>query len=183
MDAMARSATLMRRTLTCRNPMRRLLTIVGSSLAMACGCLAASAADSTPLPATVQVTAEHAYLRAGPGDDFYPTEKLARGSMLEVWAIDPSGYCAVRPVAGGFIWLRAGDVEPDATTGRHDPAAARFTGVVVTDGAVARVGSQLNDLRHVTQVALEAGERVQVLERVSIRTGRHAGEWVRIEPP
>ena len=183
MDAMARSATLMRRTLTCRNPMRRLLTIVGSSLAMACGCLAASAADSTPLPATVQVTAEHAYLRAGPGDDFYPTEKLARGSMLEVWAIDPSGYCAVRPVAGGFSWLRAGDVEPDASTGRHDPAAARFTGVVVTDGAVARVGSQLNDLRHVTQVALEAGERVQVVERVSIRTGRHAGEWLRIEPP
>jgi hypothetical protein len=178
MDAMARSATLVHRP-----PMRRLLAIVGSSLAMACGSLAASATESGPLPAAVQVAANHAYLRAGPGDDFYPTEKLACGSMLEVWAIDPSGYCAVRPVAGGFSWLRAGDVEPDASTGRQDPAAARFTGVVVTDGAVARVGSQLNDLRHVTQVALEAGERVQVLERVSIRAGRHAGEWVRIEPP
>ena len=74
MDAMARSATLVCRTLTCR-----LLTIVGSSLAMACGCLAASAADSAPLPAAVQVAAEHAYLRAGPGDDFYP--KIGRAHV------------------------------------------------------------------------------------------------------
>jgi hypothetical protein len=55
--------------------------------------------------------------------------------------------------------------------------------VVVTDGAVARVGSQLNDLRHVSQVALEAGERVTILEHMQVAGGRHAGAWVRIEPP
>jgi hypothetical protein len=55
--------------------------------------------------------------------------------------------------------------------------------VVVNDGAVARVGSRLNDLRHVSQVALEAGERVRVVERVIVESGRHAGEWLRIEPP
>jgi hypothetical protein len=48
--------------------------------------------------------------------------------------------------------------------------------VVVTDAAIARVGSQLNDLRHVTQLALEAGERVRVLEAVTIPEGRHAGD-------
>jgi hypothetical protein len=158
--------------------------VVGACLALACGCLTVTAAESTPLPATVRVAAEHAYLRAGPGDDFYPTERLARDAVVEVWAIDPAGYCAVRPVAGGFSWLRAGDVEPDvATVDRRGASTDRFTGVVITDGAIARVGSQLNDLRHVTQVALEAGERVQVLERVTIRTGRHAGDWLRIEPP
>jgi hypothetical protein len=57
------------------------------------------------------------------------------------------------------------------------------TGVVVTDGAVARVGSQLNDLRHVSQVALEAGERVRIIDEVAIPTGRHAGAWLKIEPP
>ncbi len=162
---------------------QRRRAVVLSFLAMACGCLVGTAADSTPLPVTVRVVTEHAYLRAGPGDDFYPTEKLTRDAVVEVWAIDPSGYCAVKPVAGGFSWLRGGDVEPDASAAPRDAAAEKFTGVVTTDGAVARVGSQLNDLRHVTQVALEAGERVQVIERVSIRSGRHAGEWVRIEPP
>jgi hypothetical protein len=56
-------------------------------------------------------------------------------------------------------------------------------GVIVTDGAVSRVGSQLNDLRHVAQVSLEAGESVQVIDEVRITEGRHAGLWVRIEPP
>lgn len=135
-------------------------------------------ADS--LPVTVAVDATQALLRGGPGDDFYPTDRLARAAKVEVWAIDDSGYCAVRPVEGSFSWMRAADVVPE-DGGR--PPAGGFTGVVVTDGAVARVGSQLNDLRHVSQVVLEAGERVRVLDRVSVATGRHAGEWLKIAPP
>jgi hypothetical protein len=132
-------------------------------------------------PATVRVAAAHTYLRAGPGDDFYPTERLAQAATVEVWAIDDSGYCAVRPVDGSFSWLRACDVEPEPRPA--DAAAGGGMSVVVTDGAIARVGSQLNPLRHVTQVALEAGERVRVFERVTIDSGRHAGAWVKIEPP
>jgi hypothetical protein len=76
----------------------------------------------------------------------------------------------------------ARDVQAESTAAM--PAeGGRTTGVVVTDGAVARVGSQLNDLRHVSQVALEAGERVTILEHVRIAEGRHAGDWIRIEPP
>ena len=136
---------------------------------------------AAPLPVTVPVSAAHTLLRAGPGDDFYPTERVAAGTALEVWAVDASGYCAVRPVTGSFSWLRAQDLD-------REPAAAATpgggsTGVVITDGVAARVGSQLNDLRHVSQVALEAGERVKVLETVTVNNGRHAGAWVRIEPP
>jgi len=143
------------------------------------------AAPPAALPATVRVIADHTYLRAGPGDDFYPTERLAAGAAVEVWAVDPAGgYVAVRPVAGGFSWLRGCDVDRAAdAAGTGTTAASRDVGVVVTDGAVARVGSQLNDLRHVAQVTLEAGERVRVLEEVRIPAGRHAGLWVRIEPP
>jgi SH3-like domain-containing protein len=144
----------------------------------------ALAADG-PLPMTVPLATTHAYLRAGPGDDFYPTERIDRGATVEVWAIDASGYCAVRPVEGSFSWMRGADVEDERTTtatpGRAPGRAG--TGVVVTDGAVARVGSQLNDLRHVTQVALEAGERVRIIEEVRITEGRHAGHWLRVEPP
>ena len=138
-----------------------------------------------PFPATVRVIADHTYLRAGPGDDFYPTERLIAGTAVEVWAVDPSGYVALRPVDGSFSWLRACDVDAVSVIG--DPptgqASGRGVGVIVTDGAVSRVGSQLNDLRHVAQVSLEAGERVQVIDEVRIAAGRHAGLWVRIEPP
>jgi hypothetical protein len=142
---------------------------------------AAVAWAAGPLPVTVPVTASHTLLRAGPGDDFYPTERVETGTPLEVWAIDASGYCAVRPVAGSFSWLRVQDVEREPAADAARPRGV--VGVVVTDGVAARVGSQLNDLRHVSQVALEAGERVNVLETVVVKAGRHAGEWVRIEPP
>jgi len=142
---------------------------------------AAAAADTQPaplLPATVKVAADHTYLRSGGGDDFYPTERLSVGDEVEVWSIDASGYCAVRPVRGSFSWVLARDVHREPAAG-----GGSAVGVVVTDAAVARVGSQLNDLRHVTQVALEAGERVRIIDEVRIATGRHAGEWLKIEPP
>ncbi|MDA1041278.1 MAG: hypothetical protein O3A37_13470, partial [Planctomycetota bacterium] len=159
-------------------------------LLVACGvCSAAVSADDLAdrFPLSVRVTASHTYLRAGPSDDFYPTERLLHGDTLEVWAVDPAGYCAVRPVSGSFSWLRAADVDDEAvldgqTENDHvsesasDPRQS-FVGVVVTDGAVSRVGSQLNDLRHVAQVRLEAGERVRVLHTVRISEGRHAGLW------
>lgn len=141
------------------------------------------------LPIVVAVSDAVTYLRAGPGEDFYPTERLVAGDAVEVWAIDPGGWCAVRPVGGSFSWVRAADVDvdhdPHTTDGvvRDGTGPARRIGVVVTDGAVARVGSQINDLRHVAQVRLEAGERVTVIEEVRVAEGRHAGLWLRIEPP
>ncbi len=168
------------------------------------GCTTARADDATPpatppaipsvmpsvdrlLPAMVRVAADHTYLRAGPGDDFYPTERLGQGVEVELWAFDASGYAAVRPVAGSYSWIRAADIDDETALdgGVAAPAAdvEGRVGVIVVDGAVARIGSQLNDLRHVAQVQLEAGERVRVLEEVRIASGRHAGLWVRIEPP
>ena len=147
--------------------------------------VAATPTKPPALPVTVGLAGGHAYLRAGPGADFYPTERLVRGAEVEVWAIDDTGWCAVRPVAGSFSWMRAVDVAPEDGVVRDTSDGRRggYLGVVVTDGAVSRVGSQLNDLRHVTQVALEAGERVRVIEQVALAHGRHAGDWVRIEPP
>ncbi|MCX7431545.1 MAG: hypothetical protein NTY17_11180 [Planctomycetia bacterium] len=154
-------------------------------LSITCAAVAAAGEQPGPFPATVRVIADHTYLRAGPGDDFYPTERLIAGTAVEVWAVDPSGYVALRPVDGSFSWLRACDVDAVSVIG--DPptgqASGRGVGVIVTDGAVSRVGSQLNDLRHVAHVSLEAGERVQVIDEVRIAAGRHAGLWVRIEPP
>jgi len=144
--------------------------------------------DSTKLlPAKVRVAADHTYLRAGPSDDFYPTERITQDAEVEIWAFDASGYAAVRPVAGSFSWVRAADIDDEALLDDGPEAATAAgegrVGVIVEDGAVARIGSQLNDLRHVAQVRLEAGERVRILEEVRIPSGRHAGLWMRIEPP
>lgn len=148
-------------------------------------------ATDSPFPATVRVATAHTYLRAGPNADYYPTERLVHGQAIEVWSIDldGSGYCAVRPVAGSFSWIRAADVDDEARLNEKPAeaavAAARgtYSGVIVADGAVSRIGSQLNDLRHVAQVSLEAGERVEVIEQVRITEGRHVGLWARIRPP
>jgi len=172
---------------------RSVATVVLVALVMTPDALAADEAleSKAPFPAAVKVAATHTYLRAGPSDDFYPTERIMRGQAVEVWSIDPagSGYCAVRPVEGSFSWIRAAEVDDESRLGEQPlnvPAAAApgsFTGVIVADGAVSRIGSQLNDLRHVAQVSLEAGERVEVIEEVRIAAGRHAGLWARIEPP
>jgi len=159
---------------------RCLTTVCRGAMLILVAVAAWSVARAESLPVSVEVTAPQTLLRSGPGDGFYPTERLSRGAPVEVWAIDESGYCAVRPMAGSFSWLRAADVTAEPL---GEPTARGVVGVVITDGVVARVGSQLNDLRHVSQVALEAGERVQVLERVRIAAGRHAGEWLRIAPP
>jgi hypothetical protein len=158
---------------------------VSLALASVVSIAAPSAADPAPLPVAVTVSAGHTYLRSGPSDDFYPTERLVSGDEVEVWAIDESGYCAVRPVAGSFSWVLARDVQRESSGPGPDAARGddEMTGVVVTDAAVARVGSQINDLRHVTQVALEAGERVVILGAASVAQGRHAGDWLKIAPP
>lgn len=151
----------------------------GAWVVLACSMLSCAAA--TELPATVRVVADHTYLRSGPGDDYYPTERVGQGGAVEIWAVDAGGFAAVRPVEGAFSWVR----EEDVRVGQAAPAGdgPEGIGVVVTDGALARVGSQLNDLRHVAQVRLEAGERVRVLGGERIERGRHAGRWLRIAPP
>lgn len=164
------------------------LALVAVACAL-CGAGVGRAEAAPSLPVTVAVRVAETYLRSGPGDDFYPTERLGRGATVEVWAIDDSGYCAVRPVEGSFSWVRAGDLADVAVdkaghaAGGPAEVGPGATGVVARDGAVARVGSQLNALRHVTQVALEAGERVFVTGRERVAEGRHAGDWVRIAPP
>lgn len=140
------------------------------------------------LPARVHVAAGQTYLRAGPSDDFYPTDRLTRGDVVEVWDFDASGYAAVRPVEGSFSWIRSDDLQlldaaADDGDGPETATGNRNVGVILHDGVVSRIGSQLNPCRHAAQVRLEAGERVAVIDSVTVNQGRYPGTWMRIEPP
>ena len=181
MDAMARTHHPVGRQC-------RLLALAGvlATAAAFAGAEEQAASQNDALPLRVHVKADHTYLRAGPSGDFYPTARLPRGAVVEVWAIDESGFAAVRPAEGSFSWVRGRDVDidllqPPAEDGDNPPR--RRIGVVVRDGAVARIGSQLNACRHAAQVRLEAGERVSVIEEVRVEEGRDVGLWVRIDPP
>ena len=136
------------------------------------------------LPARVHVAADETYLRAGPSNDFYPTGRLTRGDVVELWDFDASGYAAVRPVEGSFSWIRADDLQLlDEAADTATPSETRRVGVVLNDGVISRIGSQLNPCRHAAQVRLEAGERVSVIDTVTTKRGRYPGTWMRIEPP
>lgn len=121
--------------------------------------------------ATVQ--SENVYLRSGPSFGFYPTEKIKRGQMVEVYRTAPGGWVGIRPLETSYCWLPASAVERDA----DDETLAR----VIDRPVEAWIGSNVERVkRHESQVVLEPGEEVIVL-------GERASEgdepWLKIAPP
>lgn len=129
---------------------------------------------TVPLPAEQfpyrgVINADDVYVRSGPGQDYYPTEKLKKGEVVEVYRHDPGGWYAVRPPASSYSWVSARYV--------------RETGdgllEVTMDGVVARVGSTLNQARDVWQVKLRKGELLEMLDPGP----SESGAWYRVAPP
>ncbi len=134
--------------------------------------LVASSAQGDPsFPYKTTVASDDVYVRSGPGQNYYPTDKLKRGQEVEVYRHDPGGWYAIRPVEGSFTWVSGRFVRP---TDRH-------LAVVTEDGVSARVGSRFSDIREVVQVRLQKGEKVEVLEEPPQGSG--AGGWFKIAPP
>ena len=124
-------------------------------------------------PYRTYVAAADVYVRSGPGQNYYPTNKLKRGAEVEVYRHDPGGWCAIRPVDGSFTWVSSRFLKPT-----EDNLA-----VITEDGVQARVGSQFSDIRDVVQVRLQKGEVVEVLDPPSQGPARAENAWVKIAPP
>ncbi len=122
-------------------------------------------------PYKAYVAAEDVYVRSGPGQNYYPTDKLKRGQAVEVYRHDPGGWCAIRPVDGSFTWVSGRFIKP---TGHH-------LGVITEEDVSARVGSRLSDVRDVVQVRLHRGEAVEILEAPP--GDANVGAWYKIAPP
>jgi SH3-like domain-containing protein len=132
-------------------------------------CLPANGEETFPYKAYVAV--DDVYVRSGPGQNYYPTDKLKRGQEVEVYRHDPGGWCAVRPVEGSFAWV----------AGRYlKPSSAHLT-TVTEDGVSARVGSRFSGIREVVQVRLQKGEVVEILEAPP--RGSSDSGWFKIAPP
>jgi hypothetical protein len=134
---------------------------------------AAAAGDDGMFPYRAYVIAVEGYVRSGPGEGFYLTEKLPPGTEVEVYRHDPGGWCAVRPLPESFSWVAGWQVR----------LAEDGIGEVTGDRVPSRVGSQFSDIREVVQVRLKRGETVQVLGSKEFATGASASTWHRIAPP
>jgi len=130
-------------------------------------------AGQTPqFPYKAQVIKQDAYVRSGPGLEYYPTDTLPAGQLVEVYRHEPGGWCAIRPPEGSFSWVLTRQIEiaPDGL-GRANQ-----------DQVPVVVGSRLKNLHDVVQVYLKQGEPVELLEEAP--PGRQQGEsWCKIAPP
>jgi hypothetical protein len=131
----------------------------------------ATAGDRT-FPYKNYVAADEAYVYSGPGQGYYPTDKLTRGQQVEVYRHDPGGWCAIQPIDGSFTWV----------SGLYLKPAEGNLAIVTNESVVARVGSKISDSRDTIQVLLHKGEVVEVLDALP---GGGFGEnvWFKIAPP
>jgi len=148
--------------------MRAFLAVAVSCLY--CALCGYASGDETTLPYKAYVTADDVYVRSGPGQSYYPTEKLKVGQEVEVYRHDPGGWYAIRPPEGSFSWV----------SGRFLTPGVDNLAVVAEDRVAARVGSRFSDRRDVVQVRLHQAEVVEVLEK---KPGPNATVWYKIAPP
>jgi uncharacterized protein YraI len=156
--------------------MRPLLAVTRPVLAalLCCWLLAASlAAQQQVFPYTAYINADEVYVRSGPGQSYYPTDKLKAGQQVEVYRHDPGGWYAIRPPEGSFSWVSS----------RYLQAGIDDLAVVSADRVAARVGSRFSDIRDVVQVRLHEAEVVEVLEKVQSRANPQDRVWYKIAPP
>ena len=152
--------------------MRR-LSICAVCLAVVVGLVAirqvAGADLSEPTCTKAQITTAGAAVRSGPAESYYQTGTLAVGETVEIYQRRPDGWCAIRPPESSFSWVFA----------RHVVPLGDGLGRIDKDGVPARIGSNLTGQRDVTQVLLDEGEIVRVIDEQT-----HDGEtWFKIAPP
>ncbi len=139
-----------------------------------CAALAGTAAAEQPFPYTAYVTADEVYVRSGPGENYYVTDKLKVGTAVEVYRHDPGGWYAIRPPKDSFSWVSS----------RHLCLEGNNLATVTDERVASRVGSRMSDVRDIIQVRLHKGETVEILEpRGRASQSGAPPAWYKIAPP
>ncbi len=144
-----------------------------------CAALALPAAAEQTFPYTAYVTADEVFVRSGPGENYYATDKLKAGTAVEVYRHDPGGWYAIRPPKDSFSWVSS----------RHLQLDGKNLATVTDERVASRVGSRLSDVRDIIQVRLHKGETVEIIEphgrELNNRelNGSPAPPWYKIAPP
>ncbi len=143
-------------------------------IALGCALFASGAQAAQQFPYKAFLNADEVYVRSGPGEDYYPTDKLKIGQEVEVYRHDPGGWYAIRPPQGSYSWVSSRYLESSKKGVTH----------VTGEGVAARVGSRFSDVRDVIQVRLNKGEPVEVVETRPASDERgEKSVWCKIAPP
>jgi hypothetical protein len=150
------------------------LLLLGGSLAPMATRPAPAAVKEFPYEAIIE--ADEAYVRCGPGKNFYTTMKLTRGQHVTVRRHDPGGWFMIDPPLGSFSLIRMEDVVQEgniATVKRLDVGQASV-----------RIGSSLDPTADsIFQRKLSSGERAEILGEVMIPRKDRQVPMFRIRPP
>jgi len=142
--------------------------------------MARSAAAADERPYTAYVITDGAEVVAGPGHRFYATDRLSRGTEVEVYREEASGWLAIRPPEGSFSWTPAEFIE---RLDRDNPNGDKLGRVKQPIGAWIGTSAEHVDEHH-QQVKLKAGELVQILgEKTVAAAGGKEATWLKITPP
>lgn len=128
-------------------------------------------------PYRVEVAGDEVEVRSGPGWHYYVTQRLPRGSRVEVYRHDPGGWLAIRPPRESFSWVAARHVRLT-----DDPHVAE----IVQDATVAWIGATQGTVpQHKWQVRLDRGELVEVLgeQTLAIGPGFATEKYCKVAPP
>jgi hypothetical protein len=129
--------------------------------------------DEFPYSATVahhNVTA-----RSAPTYNSYATERLPKGTVVEVHQSIADGWVAIRPPEEAFDWIPAHAVEREA----DDPELGS-----VKEEFPAFIGSNIKKVEnHLSQVSLKSGETVQIIAERNVPNGETEEKWYKIAPP
>src|SRR3954471_12078676 len=136
-------------------------TIVASSA------LAAHAIEVSPYEARVIVSG--ATIHSGPGDNFYPTDTLAKGDIVEVYREKTGGWLGIRPTTSSYSLVSGRDLQV-----REGGLAE-----IINENAPSRIGSRLSEKHNAVQVHLKKGETVEVIGEQLV--GNET--WYKISPP
>ena len=120
-------------------------------------------------PYEARIVTPGAPVLSGPGENYYPTDTLAQGDVVEVYRENADGWLGIRPPEDSFSWVFARHVK------RLDNGLAE----VEKDDVPSRIGSRVSDQRNAVQIRLKKGEVVEIIGEQSID-----GEtWYKIAPP
>lgn len=104
-------------------------------------------------PYTAYAREDAVDIRSGPGDEFYITERLTRGSEITVYR-ENGDWLAIQPTEKSFSLVARSSLKPGSEPG---------VGEVIADQTEAWVGSHVAASRLLAQVRLDRGELVEVL--------------------
>lgn len=124
-------------------------------------------------PYEAKVIAEETFARSGAGDAYYPTQTIAKDTVVTVHRHDPGGWYMIDPPEGSFSWI------PERFVKRN----GANEGEVNVENVPAWVGSTFGDEISVFQRRLKSGEKVIILDQKQIDTTGGVQSMLKIAPP